>query len=238
MARRTWTGIAVAVLAFGLLMFVASSGDVQVFHDPPPSRSSERPPAQVAENPETTQQPVKPAPIDVPDNRVVAGIVTVLLVVIAVMILHAVATTWFRRLRLRGRRPPDPPDDVVVLPEVAPPDIVLDREAQLQALAHGTPRNAIVACWLRVEEDVASAGWPRHVAETSAEFTSRVLASSSLDAVPVNQLAALYREARFSQHPMDQPDRDLALTALRQIHAALAARADATALPTTAGADR
>jgi hypothetical protein len=69
---------------------------------------------------------------------------------------------------------------------------------------------------------VADAGLPRHVAETSAEFTTRVLASYSLDPSPVNELAALYREARFSVHPMEQADRDRALIALRHVHAALA----------------
>ena len=94
--------------------------------------------------------------------------------------------------------------------------VELDVEAQLAALAHGSPRNAIVACWLRLEDDVAAAGLPRHVAETSAEFTTRVLASYSLDPSAVIELAALYREARFSLHTMEQADRDRALVALAQ----------------------
>jgi hypothetical protein len=226
MERRTVVAVAAVATGFAVLMFAASSGDVQVFHDPPPSErhhaSTDVAPTDVT----AISIPEPPQPGDLPDSAILAGIALVLLAVLATLILHAVVTTWFHRLRIRTRPPPAPPAEFVVLPELPSADVVLDVEAQLDALAHGTPRNAIVACWLRLEDDVARAGLPRHVAETSAEFTSRVLASSSLDAAPVVELAALYREARFSDHAMDQNDRDRALRALRQIHATLGARHD------------
>jgi hypothetical protein len=223
--------IAAAAIGFVVLIFAASSGEVEVFHDPP--RSDHRGTPTGAIEPELPSGSIAPPndPGDLPDSAIVAGIAAVLLALLAVMIVYAVTTTWFRRLKIRRRLPPAPPARVVLLPDVAPADVVLDVEAQLDALATGTPRNAIVACWLRLEEDVAKAGLPRHQAETSAEFTSRVLASLSLDAAPVVELAALYREARFSTHPMDQLDRDRALTALRQIHAALGARSQSAPEP-------
>jgi hypothetical protein len=92
----------------------------------------------------------------------------------------------------------------------------------LAALAQGSPRNAIVECWLRLEEDVAAAGLPRHVSETSAEFTTRVLGWYAIDPAPIADLAALYREARFSRHELGQGERDRALVALRRVHAMLA----------------
>lgn len=227
MERRTGIGVAVAALGFVVLVLVASSGDVQVFHDPPPS-ARRTPPTGASATVETSPTLPPPAvPRDIPDNAIVAGVAIVLLAVLALLFTYAVATTWFRRLRIRRTAVPPPPADLLALPDLEVADVVLDVDAQLQALAEGTPRNAIVACWLRLEEDVAKAGWPRHPAETSAEFTSRVLASSSLDAGPVNELAALYREARFSRHTMDQDHRDRALAALRMIHTTLGARATA-----------
>jgi hypothetical protein len=102
--------------------------------------------------------------------------------------------------------------------------VELDEAAQFDALADGEPRNAIVACWLRLEDDVAAAGWPRHAAETSAEYTTRVLAAVGLDGEAVTALAALYREARFSTHTLGEADRSRATAALRAVHGSLRPR--------------
>ena len=83
------------------------------------------------------------------------------------------------------------------------------------------PRNAIVQCWLRLEGDVAAAGLLRNSADTSAEFTERVLGRYSVDSEAIQELAALYREARFSQHSLDESARQLALDALDRLHQAL-----------------
>lgn len=204
-------------------MVVAASGSVHVWHDPPPSNRPNRPHQTEAVTPLPAETPPDlPGAKDVPDNALLAAIVTIALGLVIAMIIYAVISTWLGRVRTRRKPPPAAPDHVVVLPAVTVADVVLDEESQLEALAHGEPRNAIVACWLRVEDDVAKAGLPRHAAETSTEFTQRVLASSLFDAAPVIELAALYREARFSRHRMGQPERDCAMVALRQIHAALA----------------
>ena len=158
---------------------------------------------------------------EVPENAFVAALVGLVLVAFAISILHALYVTLRELLPLLRRRARSAKVDVTVLPEIERADIALDIESQLSALAHGEPRNAIVACWLQLEDDVARAGLPRRASETSAEFTVRVLASYSLDPAPVADLAALYREARFSEHPMEQADRDRALVALRQIHVSL-----------------
>ena len=55
--------------------------------------------------------------------------------------------------------------------------ITADAEAQQSALRRGTPRNAIVECWLRLEAAVVAAGVPRNPADTSTELTQRVLAT-------------------------------------------------------------
>jgi hypothetical protein len=62
------------------------------------------------------------------------------------------------------------------------------------------------------------------VAETSAEYTTRVLAAAGLDGEAITTLAALYREARFSTHALGETDRRRAAAALRTVHASLRPR--------------
>lgn len=125
---------------------------------------------------------------------------------------------WRRRPRLRlprwrrGTRADfDVLDDVVA-------SIAADAEAQRAALDRGTPRNAIVECWLRLEATVVDAGVERAPADTSSELTERVLATCQIDSTAISTLAALYREARFSEHPMGEGSRRSAIDALEIVH--------------------
>ena len=123
-------------------------------------------------------------------------------------------------------RPPAVPVDVDfdVLPEDAVGEAIReDAAAQLDAVAYGTPRDGIVRCWLRLEETVASAGLRIDPSETSAEFTVRVLRAHDIDPRAIGILARLYREARFSDHHMDESARAAARAALEQLHADLRA---------------
>ena len=85
------------------------------------------------------------------------------------------------------------------------------------------PRNAIVECWLRLEAAVIAAGVERAPSDTSAELTERVLASCQVDGAAISTLAALYREARFSEHPMGEESRRSAIDALGVVHHSLRA---------------
>lgn len=122
--------------------------------------------------------------------------------------------------RNRWRAPEKRPDTGF---EVLPDQAVLaslhdDAQAQLSALEGGGPRDSIVACWLRLEEIVAESGVPARRSETSTELVSRVLHQLDLDPRPVATLASLYREARFSEHPMGEASREDARSALRRLH--------------------
>lgn len=89
------------------------------------------------------------------------------------------------------------------------------------ALSRGQPRNAIVACWMRLESDIAAAGSPRSGAETSAEYVERIVAEASVDPFAISDLAALYREARFSDHALIDADHADAFAALSRVEAGL-----------------
>jgi len=115
------------------------------------------------------------------------------------------------------------PAVVTPLPEV-PQDLLGAPARRRRALlGQGEPRNAIVATWLDLEESLVASGLPRRPAETPGEYVARVLTTWDVDVRALADLADLYREARFSSHPMDQQQRDRAMRDLDQVHADLAA---------------
>ena len=88
----------------------------------------------------------------------------------------------------------------------------------------GGPRDGIVACWVRLEEIVAAAGLAPRRSETSAELVTRLLMALDLDPRAIGRLAALYREARFSEHHLGEDRRAEARSALRALHEDLRSR--------------
>jgi len=147
-----------------------------------------------------------------------------LLSVALIVVVLLVGWVWRKRWHRPQKRPQAHFD---VLPEVSLAALTADGPAQLAALQEGTSRNAIVACWLRLETAAGQAGVARHPAETSTEFTTRVLGALAVDAAMFEGFAGLYREARFSRHELGEPARQSALTALRCLHQDIAASAAA-----------
>ena len=92
---------------------------------------------------------------------------------------------------------------------------------RLRDLETGEPRNAIVAAWLDLETSAAATGLPRLPAETSTEYTARVIGVWPVDSERLGDLAALYREARFSVHELGEAHRERAIADLRVLIADL-----------------
>jgi hypothetical protein len=128
---------------------------------------------------------------------------------------------------LMGRFRPAPPAqaevdfDVLESPERVADAIVDDAADQLALLLGGAPRNAIVACWDRFEEQGERVGVARQPWETSSEYTIRLLDLVRADPAAVARLERLYHEARFSEHEIDESRRDSAVEALEAIHRSL-----------------
>ncbi|HWJ09344.1 MAG TPA: DUF4129 domain-containing protein [Nocardioides sp.] len=125
------------------------------------------------------------------------------------------------RISLRGRRPREGRRAVGALLDPVEPELLDDADALADALAEGiadldagTARNGIVAAWLRLESATESERFHRDPADTPAEFVARVLASYDLDGAAIDRLAALYREARFSEHSLGEVHRSEAATCL------------------------
>lgn len=144
---------------------------------------------------------------------VLGGIVLALLLAVVVLAIRV----------NRRRRRAAPPESAREAPDRA---LLTDRRAARQArmLREGSPREAIIATWLDLERLVATAGVPRRPSETSSELVVRVLDDREVPAAALTDLAALFREARFSTHELTEALRERAAGDLDAVHAALGAR--------------
>ncbi len=148
---------------------------------------------------------------------------------------------WRRRRRSRRRPPPaTQPEHVVhaAFLDEAQRELSLAADRQIEALRSGEPRNAIVACWVALEDAVARVGLPRDPAETSTEFTRRIVQAVTVDSRAATDLAALYREARFSAHPLLEAHRDTAIALLTALSEELRRARPMSAAATTLAATR
>ena len=91
----------------------------------------------------------------------------------------------------------------------------------LRALETGPVADAIIACWIKLEEAAAAAGVARDPSETATELTARVLHHHDVSFDAIDTLLGLYREARFSEHGMGGGARAVAQTALARVRADL-----------------
>lgn len=147
---------------------------------------------------------------------VVTWVAKVALALIVLAVLVAVVRELVRWWATREAPPEDVPDDMVV------PEVLLRgaRDGE-QLLAIGTPANAVVAAWVALEAGVRAVGVRDDATRTSEELVTAVLRSYSVDRAPLDVLAALYREARFSTHPIGEEMRDRAREALQQVQVEL-----------------
>lgn len=225
---RGWLGAALGVAAVLLLALAVSVSDAVWFVRGGDGNSAdELPPG------------LRPGADDRPDDRVTQAsdnhlgqwfsvLTTIVLFVIAVVLIIALArVVRVRRRRRRERaRTADVGSmfDTVTTTSVALPDELVAAADRLdEVLTQGSPRNAIVTCWVALESACASVGLPRNPAETSVEFTTRVLGAFALARDPIDGLAGLYREARFSEHDITEHHRDAAIGLLGEVQAQLRA---------------
>jgi hypothetical protein len=212
--------VMVGAVAMVLLVLAASSGPVRVWITPPsgpsPSLNDSPSPRDMVAPQDSVSTDRSGGPNWVSTFLLLLGVL--LIVLAATVVVRSVGTLGRpgrRRLRARlGRR-------IIPLPELPESELTVDVVAARAALAGGSPRNAIVACWMQLERDAAAAGLSRSAAETSAEYIERVVAESSVDPAPIGELAALYREARFSRHELGDDHRTRAFATLSSVAAGL-----------------
>lgn len=156
---------------------------------------------------------------------IVWGLKLLIVAVVALVLFMVIRDLWQRRpQRLPDQAQAGGPLDT--LPEV----LLEGAVARMEELETGTPTDAIVACWVRLEEEVAAAGMKQDRSRTSTEVVARVLGQYAVDADALAELAALYREARFSEHALTEADRARARDALTTVHVDLRRAATKEAL--------
>lgn len=139
-----------------------------------------------------------------------------LLLLFAALTIAAVALTSYRRRRPGLRPAPDEAADVTA-------------ESLVAALAAGEralhedsdPRAAIIGCYAAMERSLADAGSPPRLADTPAEVLGRATASGLVRSAWASTLTGLFRQARYSSHPVTEADRATAIGALAQVQADL-----------------
>jgi hypothetical protein len=143
-------------------------------------------------------------------GTVAAGLCVALVVVIVGMLV------WYVfRDRIRVRSAP-----LVVEPAPArTDDVVAALDAGLDRLGHSDtdPRRAVIACWVRLEETAAAAGTPRHPGDTPTDLVARLLVAHRVSLPVLDEFAAVYREARYATHVVDERTRAAAARSLGQL---------------------
>jgi len=218
--------IAIAIGAFAAVLFaaVATSGSVR-YADRPPQFLEQL--DEVQSSSEVDSEAVaRDGTAEERDDTELSPFVElalriVLWTLVALATALVIAKFWRERPSFGWRRRRRPEDPFDLLADVAA-SITADAAAQREALRTGAPRDAIVACWIRLETSVIAAGVERRPSDTSTELVERVLAGHQVNPTSLAALAGLYREARFSEHQMTEASRATAISALDQVHAGLA----------------
>lgn len=229
--------MAASVIGTGLVLLVlASTGDAVPLLDAPETPALGQPPgpldlptvtASTAATGSATASTI-PQPYDVPWLRsLVLGALVVAGIVMLTGTLVAVAVVAKRLWEDRWQRPEVQHawgDEQVTV------DIAASREAletaatqMRQALRTGSPRNAVVRCWLLLVDSLQQQGVEPDPAQSATEFTRFALTQVSTDQGAVAELTALFLEARFSEHELGEAARERALAALDRITTSLEA---------------
>jgi len=140
-------------------------------------------------------------------------LVTAAAALMVFIIVRALLRVWADRRR--------PPAEDTRSADVVPAQVLADQAERLAALSTGTPNEGIVAAWARLEASIAIAGVPLTRSRTSTEVVLATLRSHDVSADALEELAALFREARYSPHVLDEADRQRAEAAHRRVDAEL-----------------
>jgi hypothetical protein len=136
------------------------------------------------------------------------------------LVLLVALTVWSGRTRRRRARPPGDrgQDSRLALGD--------SLGAGLAALAGpNDPRAAIIACYAAMERGFAAAGSAPVAADTPAEVLARAAGAGLVRPRPADQMAGLFRRARYSSEPVTGADSAAAAAALDQMQADLGPRA-------------
>jgi Domain of unknown function (DUF4129) len=141
--------------------------------------------------------------------------------VVGVGALVCLVLLWRAWRRAQDDRTPPVSDAADLDLEALAEAVTGDSSQRLAALSAGTPAEGIIAAWTHLEATLHEAGVPLPPSRTSTEVSVDVLRRYRVEPETLATLAALYREARWSEHPLAEDDRGRAATAYRSLDADL-----------------
>jgi len=168
--------------------------------------------------------PVRRTEVEMPTER--GGMITV--IVLGVVVAVGGVVTW---LLVRRRIQADRDNPLVVQRRAArrreqeADEVVAAIDATLTELSDtdADPRRAVIGCWVRLEQAAAAAGTPRRVSDSPTDLVTRLLAGHQVSPAVLGEFAVVYREARFTAHPIHDAMRVAARGSLRQVRTELRA---------------
>lgn len=224
--KLTVFGVFAIAAATTIWLIVIGSG--QPTGAQPPSRPAEVAPPTAQPAPTVPPHPVAAKhtghPLDLRPYLMV-------LLALACLALLGLILSYVLRYLPRWRHNPQ----IVAAPPTAGADEVRLAEAVNAgrlALRGDDSRAAVIACYAAMESSLADSGLGRHLADSPADLLDRAAAAGLVDGPAPAALAELFREARYSSHPMGPEHLEQARAALDEISETLRehqARAEAEA---------
>ncbi|WP_234319827.1 DUF4129 domain-containing protein [Streptomyces sp. NRRL F-5635] len=200
----------VGVLAVVLHRFSTGGGTTGA----PPALETEPAPL-----PSLAVTPPPPRPPREPSEHSALPVYAVLAVLAAVVVVLVVVAV-VRRLRRFGLRVPQRPGTAGAVAGDDDARLLLsavDSGRRALAGADDDARAAVIACYAAMEDALVASGVPRHASDSPADLLTRAADAGFAPGPAAPRLTALFREARYSSHPMDGTHREAAAAALEEI---------------------
>lgn len=146
-----------------------------------------------------------------------------LLGLLAAVVVVVVTVAVVRRLRRYGLRVPQRPAPAGPPAEDDDARLLLSavRSGRRALAGTGDARAAVIACYAAMEDALMASGVERQASDSPADLLTRAVAAGLAPGPAAPRLTALFREARYSSHPMDGSHREAAAVALEDIAALL-----------------
>lgn len=199
---------AAGLVPLALILLHSNSGDTNDYPGPLPARTG----GGALPSPGPQKQIPRPSN---PQGGLHVNLGALLLVLALIAAAIALAAAAILALRLIRTIPPPG-----AVSSAAPdPEAGIEDEALADALAAGRSalegddaRAAIIACYAAMEDSLAGAGVARELSDSPTDLLRRATARDALDRSAAKTLTDLFREARYSTHPLH----DGHLTAARE----------------------
>ncbi|GHC04703.1 membrane protein [Streptomyces anthocyanicus] len=144
-------------------------------------------------------------------------LVLALLAAVAVVVVVVAVVRRLRRFGLRVPQRPGPPGTVAQDDDARLLLSAVDSGRRALAGTDDDARAAVIACYAAMEDALAASGVPRHASDSPADLLTRAAGTGFAPGPAAPRLTALFREARYSSHPMDGSHRKAAADALEEI---------------------